>query len=227
MLARHLRVKVVPKGNGLRRAEQVSYVRVGQVPPFFKESQIRLRFVAPKTGPPYPRATRSRLFRLNDPAVPVPELELIHVEPLPGRLLSREGLRGDRQRVFKPYEVGVMVTGDQGVEVPIPVHVHGPQVVAPLVRAQKVAGELALSVILVPDRFSGCQTSAGGCVEVTVLIHVGEGEGVRTVDDWIDLDRLEVRAEPSALDGIGFRLEPEDPLAMPPGCQVIDEAVPV
>ena len=120
-----------------------------------------------------------------------------------------------------------MVTGDQDVEVVITIHVHGPQVVASLVFAQKVAGELSLSVILVPHRFPGYQASAGGSVQVTVLINIGEGKGVRTVDGWIDLNRLEVRAELSTLDGIGFRFEPEDPLVMAPGCEVIDEAVPV
>ena len=86
------------------------------------------------------------------------------------------------------------MTGNENVEIAIPIHIDGGQVVAALVGTDHVFYEFTIPFILIPCSHPVGFLTASNCGEMSVAVNVGHSETVRKLDFGIDLDLFEVRA---------------------------------
>ena len=81
------------------------------------------------------------------------------------------------QRVLIPNHIFALLSGDEGIEIAVGVHVHKANVVGGLVVVDNVGGELAFAVILKPSGLSA-HVGAGDGVDVPIAVDVAHLQAV-------------------------------------------------
>ena len=98
---------------------------------------------------------------------------------LPSAFNSSPTLRRKQllQRVLIPNHIFALLSGDEGIEIAVGVHVHKANVVGGLVVVDNVGGELAFAVILKPSGLSA-HVGAGDGVDVPIAVDVAHLQAV-------------------------------------------------